>query len=456
MVPVSAGESTVGKVTRQIGPLTATSIVVANMIGAGIFTTTGFVAGKVPGGGWVLGCWMFGGLIAIAGALCYVELATRMPEVGGEYVYLKKLYHPALGFLTGWTSLVAGFSAPIAASALGFSGYVFSGLQSRFPAISNGELLIIKKASAIVIILALTGVHYLGIRLGSAVQNILTGIKIAIVLGLASFGLVLVNWTGSALAFGGGDAQGGYAFGTAMMFVMFAYSGWNASAYIAGEMKDPRRTLPLSLLAGTGIVIVLYLAVNLFILQSVPFQQLQGMEEVVKEASVRAFGSGIGNLLGLFTGLALLSSLSAYIILGPRVYFAMAQDRLFLPIVARIHPRYGVPGISILIQGAIAIFMVVTGTLEQITYYVGFALGVFPWLAIAGIFLARKKGIGDASAAKVWGYPVVPVFYLASSLGLMSVAFASRPFASTIALITIALGVPCYFLWVKGMKPDNQ
>ena len=176
-----------------------------------------------------------------------------------------------------------------------------------------------------------------------------------------------------------------------MMFVMFAYSGWNASAYIAGEMKDPRRTLPLSLLAGTGIVIVLYLAVNLFILQSVPFQQLQGMEEVVKEASVRAFGSGIGNLLGLLTGLALLSSLSAYIILGPRVYYAMAQDRLFLPIAARVHPRYGVPGISILIQGVIAIFMVITGTLEQITYYVGFALGVFPWLAIAGIFLARKK-----------------------------------------------------------------
>jgi len=454
MAAVSAGEGDAGKVTRQIGPVTATSIVVANMIGAGIFTTTGFVAAKVPAGGWVFACWLFGGFIAMAGALCYAELSTRMPDVGGEYVYLRKLYHPALGFLTGWTSLVAGFSAPIAASALGFSGYVFSGLQSRVPAISDGQLLLIKKGSAVAIILALTCVHYLGIRLGAAVQNTLTCLKIAIVLGLASFGLMLVNWSGSALAFGGGDAQGGFSFGTAMMFVMFAYSGWNASAYIAGEMKDPRRTLPLSLLAGTGIVIVLYLAVNLFILQSVPFQQLQGMEEVVKEASVRVFGSGFGNVLGLLTGLALLSSLSAYIILGPRVYYAMAQDRLFLPIAAQVHPRYGVPGVSILIQGAIAIFMVVTGTLEQITYYVGFALGIFPWLAIAGIFLARKKGIGDASAVKVWGYPIVPIFYLASSLLLMCVAFAGRPLASTIALITIVLGVPCYFLWVKGMKPD--
>ncbi len=451
---MAGGESARGveRVQRKIGPLTATSIVVANIIGAGIFTTTGYVAAMVPGGGWVIGCWILGGCIAICGALCYAELATRMPEVGGEYVYLKKLYHPALGFLTGWTSLIAGFSAPIAASALGFSGYVFSGLQVRLPGITDAELLFVKKGSAILIILALTAVHYLGIRIGSAVQNVLTGVKIAIVLGLAAFGLALAGWTGSALTFNAGNSTGSYSFGTAMMFVMFAYSGWNASAYIAGELKEPRRTLPISLLAGTGIVIVLYLAVNLFILQSIPFGELQGMEEVVKEASVRAFGGEVGSLLGLLAGLALLSSLSAYIILGPRVYYAMAQDRLFMPIAARVHPRYGVPGISILIQGALAILMVVTGTLEQITYYIGFALGVFPWLAVAGIFLARKRGIGNDLAAKVWGYPVVPVFYLIASLVLMVVAFNGRPLASTIALGTIALGVPCYYLWVKGMR----
>ena len=454
MISVNKGAAFSGQVARKIGPFTATSIVVANMIGAGIFTTSGIVAAQVPGAGWVLGCWIFGGFIALSGALCYAELATRMPEEGGEYVYLKKLYHPALGFLTGWTSFLAGFSAPIAASALGFSAYVFSGAQSRLPALSDAELSLIKKGSAILIILALTGVHYLGVRFGSAVQNVLTSLKIAIVLGLASFGLIMVWSHGPALTLSNGDPPGGIAFGTAMMLVMFAYSGWNASAYIAGELKEPRRSLPLSLLVGTGIVIVLYLAVNLFILQSVPYQELKGMEEVVKEASVRAFGSWAGNILGLLVGLALLSSLSAYIILGPRVYYAMAQDRLFLPLAAKVHPRYGVPGISILIQGLIAIFMVVTGTLEQIMYYVGFALGVFPWLAVVGIFLARKKGIGDTSAARVWGYPVVPVFYLISSLGLMIVAFTNRPFASTVALITIALGVPCYYLWVKGIKAE--
>ena len=441
-----------GEVRRRIGPFTATSIVVANMIGAGIFTTSGIVAAQVPGAGWVLICWIFGGLIALSGALCYAELATRMPEEGGEYVYLKRIYHPALGFLTGWTSFLAGFSAPIAASALGFSAYMFNGIQNKYPAMSASELLYLKKGSAVLVILILTVVHFLGVRFGSVVQNLLTGIKIAIVLGLATVGLLLVPWQGKMPLLIGGDAPAGLAFGTAMMFVMFAYSGWNASAYIAGELKEPRRTLPLSLLAGTGIVIALYLAVNLFILLTVPFQELKGMEEAVKEASIRAFGSGTGNLLGYFVALALLSSLSAYIILGPRVYFAMAQDRLFLPIAAKIHPRYGVPGISIIIQGMIAILMVITGTLDQIMYYVGFALGVFPWLAIIGLFLARKRRIGEHLAAKVWGYPVVPVFYLISSLGLMVIAFRGRPMASIIALMSIILGIPCYYLWVKGFS----
>jgi APA family basic amino acid/polyamine antiporter len=450
----SATEAVVapGQVRRRIGPFTATSIVVANMIGAGIFTTSGIVASQVPGPAWVLGCWVFGGLIAVSGALCYAELATRMPEEGGEYVYLKKIYHPALGFLTGWTSFLAGFSAPIAASALGFSAYIFSGMQQRFPGLSDANLLALKKGSAVAIILTLTVVHYLGVRFGSIVQNFLTGMKIIIVFGLASIGLAMVPWQGKALAFSNGDPVGSFAFGTAMMFVMFAYSGWNASAYIAGELKEPHKTLPLSLLLGTGIVIFLYLAVNLFILQSVPFQALKGMEEAVKEASIRAFGDWTGNILGFMVGIALLSSLSAYIILGPRVYYAMARDRLFLPIAARVHPRFGVPGVSIMIQGGIAILMVITGTLDQIMYYVGFALGIFPWLAVIGLFLARRRQIGESTAAKVWGYPIVPAFYLVSSLGLMVVAFINRPFASSIALISIGLGIPCYYLWIKSVN----
>ncbi len=456
MGPVDADAGVEGQVSRRIGPLTATSIVVANMIGAGIFTTSGIVAAQVPGAGYVIACWILGGVIAVCGALCYAELATRMPEEGGEYVYLKKIYHPALGFLTGWTSFLVGFSAPIAASALGFAEYIFPGFQKVLPPMSPAGISLSKKAGAVAIILVLTVVHYLGVRVGSIVQNILTGVKIAIVLGLASVGLMVGDWQGSVFSVDAGGSIKGIALGTAMMLVMFAYSGWNASAYIAGELKEPRRTLPLSLLAGTGIVIVLYLAVNVFVLKSVPYSELAGTIPVVEVAAVRAFGSWIGGMLGFITGLALLSSLSAFIILGPRVYYAMAKDRLFFPLAARLHPRYGVPGTSILLQGTVAVLMVVLGTFEQLAFYVGFALGVFPWLSVLGLFLARRKGIGDASAAKAWGYPVVPVFYLVSSLALMIVAYINRPLASTAALVTIALGIPCYYLWVKGVKATPE
>lgn len=456
MIPAPERTDRPAQIDRRIGPFTATSIVVANMIGAGIFTLPGIVAAQVPGAGWILACWIFGGLIAASGALCYAELATRMPEEGGEYVYLKKLYHPALGFLTGWTSFLVGFSAPIAASALGFAEYIFPGVGKLLPALSPAELAAGKKGMAIAIIILLTAVHYLGIRVGSIVQNILTIIKIAIVLGLASAGLILGESKGSLFAFHDGGALSGMAFGTAMMLVMFAYSGWNASAYIAGEVKQPRRTLPLSLLAGTGIVIVLYLAVNIFVLQSVPFPELRGSIAIVELASVRAFGSWMGGLLGLLTGVALLSSLSAFIILGPRVYFAMAKDRLFFPVAAKVHTRYGVPGTSILLQGMVAVLMVVLGTFEQLAIYVGFALGVFPWLAVAGLFVARKRGVGEASAVRVWGFPAIPLFYLVSSLLLMVIAFKNRPLESTAAIVTIVLGIPCYFLWVKGVKSIND
>jgi APA family basic amino acid/polyamine antiporter len=437
---------------RRISLTTATSIVVANMIGTGILTTSGIMAANLPGPGWVLLCWLFGGLIAICGALCYAELATRMPEEGGEYVYLKKLYHPILGFLTGWTSFFVGFSAPIAASSFSFAEYIFAGFNIESATGTGLPIIFYKKMVAALIILTFTFIHYLGVKLGSRVQNILTALKIVIVLGLASIGLIIGSGNWSNITFQTNDSFNGIAIGTAMMLVMFSYSGWNASAYIAGELKNPRKTLPISLIIGTLIVVILYLAINLFIFQAVPYSALKNVIAVVELASVKAFGDWMGNGLSLLVSIALLSSTSAFILIGPRVYFAMAQDRLFFPFAAKVHPRYRVPGKSILIQGVIAIMMVVIGSFEQLLIYIGFALGIFPWLAIAGLFIARKKQIGEVSSAKVWGYPVIPIFYLLASLILMTVAYINRPMESTAAVITVLLGIPCYFLWVKGVK----
>ena len=437
---------------RKLGPLTATAIVVANMIGAGIFTTSGIMAAQLPGPAWVLFCWLFCGLIAISGALCYAELATRMPEAGGEYVYLRRLYHPALGFMTGWTSFFIGFSAPIALSALAFSEYLFAGLAHRFPASSPQQFWLIKKAVAVAVIATFTALHYVGLRLGARVQNLLTALKIAIILGLACAGLAFGSGDWANLSFdvsGSAGRGGGMALGAAMIMVMFSYSGWNASAYIAGELKRPRSTLPISLVAGTSIVIFLYLALNIFIFRSAPYAELQGVVAVVEVAAVSAFDNWVAYLLGGLIGLAMLSSLSAFVLIGPRVYYAMARDRLFFPFAGQVHRRYGVPSIAIAVQGLTAAVMVAVGSIEQLLIYVGFALGIFPWMAVAGLFIARRRRVGEESAASAWGYPFVPIFFLLSTLALMVLAFVERPLESSAAVVTVMLGLPCYRFLIR-------
>ncbi|MGC9471103.1 MAG: APC family permease [Bacteroidales bacterium] len=440
-------------VKRKFGMFTATSIVVANMIGAGIFTTTGLMAQHLSGPLWIMACWFAGGIIALSGALCYSELATRMPDDGGEFIYLKRLFHPVLGFLTGWTSFFVGFSAPIAGSALAFSEYFLAGqvwTESLFP----GEKAMAVKALGILIILVFTGIHYLGVQTGSITQNILTVIKILIILGLGIAGLYL----------GGGDISkitlsvesgGTMALGTAMLLVMFSYSGWNASAYIAGEVKNPARTLPISLLTGTFIVMGLYLFLNFFILYMIPYGEVTGVIPVVGLASEKAFGAWAGRTLSILISLALLSSLSAYIIIGPRVYYAMAREGLFFNFASQIHKKFGVPGKAILLQGLVAVVMILAGTLEQLLVYIEFALGVFPLVAVAGIYLARKRKLGDDSAVKVWGYPFTPLFFLLTSLAILVIAFIDRPLESTIAIVTILAGIPLYFL-IKGIRNPEQ
>jgi APA family basic amino acid/polyamine antiporter len=243
--------------------------------------------------------------------------------------------------------------------------------------------------------------------------------------------------------------MGGLAIGTSMMFVMFSYSGWNASGYIAGELKNPRRTLPISLIAGTLAVMMIYLAVNLFIFRSLPFNEIRGTITIVEKASIAAFGSEIGRFFGVLSGIALLASLSAFILLGPRIYFAMARDKAFFSFAAKVHPNYKVPGRSILIQGLIAGLLVMIGSFEQIVIYLEFALLIFPPFAVAGLFIARRKKLGESSAVKTWGYPAIPVFFLISNVCIIVVAFLNRPVESIAAIATILIGIPLYYLVVN-------
>jgi APA family basic amino acid/polyamine antiporter len=432
-------------VDRKVGLLTATSLVVANMIGAGIFTTSGIMAGMLPGVHWIFLCWIAGGTIALAGALCYAELATRMPEEGGEYAYLRKLYHPVLGFLTGWISFVVGFTVAIAASAMAFAEYVL-------PEAAESSSLQ-HKTVALILIAGFTVAHYLGISVGSRLQNVLTGTKVVIILGLAGAGLVLGGDGSSLSPVPEVAPTGSFALGAAMMLVMFSYSGWNASAYIAEEVAHPGRNLPRSLVAGTCMVIGLYLLMNLFIFHALPYGVAAGSIAVVRTASVAVFGEWMGTALGYLVAVALLSSLSAFIMLGPRVYFAMARDGLFFRFASAVHPRFQVPGRSILVQGAIAMIMVLVGSFEQLLIYLGFSLSVFPFLTVAGIFIARKRMIGESTAVRVPGYPYVPLFFLTCTFVLMVLAYWSRPLESTAAVLTVLLGIPAYLLWIRLRAP---
>jgi basic amino acid/polyamine antiporter, APA family len=437
------------KIKRKITLTTAIAIVVANMIGTGIFTTSGIMSKYLPDSSWIILCWLLGGLIALSGALCYSELATRMPQEGGEYIYLKRLFHPLAGFLTGWTSFFVGFSAPIAGAAISFAAYFSAGTDLMlFDGMLNTQQS--QTFLALLIVIIFTAIHYTGVRLGSLIQNSLTLLKILIIIGLSMAGFLFGNGHMPVLNTEHLFSIEGAGFGVAMMFVMFSYSGWNASAYIAGELVNPGKTLPRSLIAGTLIVIFLYISLNLFILKELPFEQIKDNIAIVEQAASHSFGPWIGDIFGILVSIALLSSLSAFIIIGPRVYYAMAVDGMFFSFASRLHPKYEVPGYSILIQGAVALIMIMIGTFEQLLIYIGFALNIFPWLAIYGLFKARREKIGEESAVKVWGYPYVPIFFLLCSLLISVVTFVYRPVESGIALLTVSAGIPIYFLWKKN------
>ena len=442
---------------RQLGLGTATSVVVANMIGAGIFTTTGLILAGVGSGWVVMLCWLLGGLVALCGALCYAELATMMPRAGGEYVYLREIYGPLAGFLTGWISFFAGFSAPIAASAVACAAYL--GAAGILP--TGGWA---KRGTAVAIVSIFTLLHYRGVKLGARVQNTLTAVKVLLLVGLVAVGFLRGNGSGSYLSKQSGFwAAGNWSqIGFAMLLVMFAYSGWNASVYLAEEIKEPQKNLPRSLLLGTVLVMGIYLAVNLLFFFAAPTAALRGVTAVGEVAVRGLFGAKAATVLSAMISLLLLSSLSAYLLIGPRVYYAMARQGLFFQAAARIHPGFETPGLSILAQGGCAVLLILTGTFEQLLTYIGFALGIFPWMTVAGLLRLRVREPQRERPYRVWGYPTVPLIYLAASASILGVAFWNRPIPSLFAILTVAAGVPAYLVTARqkptsgGITPSHQ
>ncbi|MCX6574968.1 MAG: amino acid permease [Candidatus Aminicenantes bacterium] len=442
---------------RRLGLFPLTNIVVANMVGAGIFTTSGLLMKDLGNPLVMLGLWILGGAVALCGALSYGELGAAIPHAGGEYIFLSKLYHPIVGFLSGWVSFFVGFSAPIAASAIGFSEYftpAFPGLL-HLGIFGNAEAEILKKIYACLIVITFTLIHMRGIEFGSKVQNLLTVLKVGLIVGLvaAAFfsgkGTMAHLFQGTSYKF---DFGGWKTAGLSLMWIMFAYSGWNASAYIGSEVKNPSRNLPRSLILGTGIVILLYMGLNLFYIYAVAPADMSGVISIGRLAAGNLFGKSFENVLSILISFALFSSLSAFIILGPRVYYSMAKDKCFFKFASDVHPVHKVPAKSVLLQGLIAVVILIF-RLDQILTFMGFSLGIFPILAVIGVFKVRRSGM---SPYKMPGYPVVPIIYILAAIMILILGFLRSPGPSSIAILTVVVGVPAYFLFKKRYEKGEK
>jgi len=431
---------------RRLGLGTATGVVIASMVGAGIFTTTGLMLANVSSAAAVLLCWSVAGVVALCGALSYAELAAMMPHAGGEYVYLREIYGPAFAFLTGWVSFFVGFSAPVAASAITAATYFASaGVLPRS----------LVKLCAVLIVILLTAIHARGGAFSSRTQNALTVLKLVLIGGLLLLGLI--SGAGDWGRVATGPIQTPVAgFALALLFASFAYSGWNGSSYIAGEVERPERNLPKSLALGTLAVTVLYLLLNLLLFYAAPAGELRGVVEVFSVALQNLFGRAAGRGLAVLIGLALLSSLSAYVLSGPRVYYAMARDGLFFPFAARVHPQYETPALAIVVQGACAIVMALTGTFEQLLTYIAFALGIFPWFAVLGVIVLRLRQPRRERPYRTWLYPVTPLLFLAISGWMLVVAFRGRPGPSLAAIGTLVAGIPVYWFTARNAKATQS
>lgn len=413
------------------------------MVGTGVFTSLGFQVGGTPSIFPLLMLWAVGGVVALCGALCYGELAAAMPRSGGEYHYLSVIYHPAVGFLSGWASATVGFAAPTALAALALSEYA----QRIYPAVS-GPLL------AVGVVVLFTIIHAFSVRLGGRVQLVLTSLKVLIILVLiaAAFQPGLPNAlpaTGLAPIPGDAALLTAPAFAVSLIYVSYAYSGWNAAAYITGEIINPQRNLPRILLTGTALVAALYIGLNYAFLRVTPFAEVNGQLEVGLLAAQHLFSPSIARLMGLVIAALLTSTISAMVFAGPRIVQTIGEDLPALHFLAKRHPLSGVPLRALLLQSTLTLIFVLSGSFRQVLVYAGFVLNLFTFLTVAGVLVLRYRRPDLPRPYRAWGYPLTPLLFLALSGWTLVYLLRDKPAESLAGLATMLVGLPVYALLTR-------
>ena len=389
--------------TYKFGLVTASAFVIANMIGTGVFTSLGFQLMGTTNFVSIMLLWLLVGVIALCGALVYGELGAAMPRSGGEYHYLREIYHPMLGFMSGWASLIVGFAAPVALACMALSTY----LHRMFPVLHP-------MAVALCVLFLVTLIHAYDVKMGGAVQRIFTSFKVLVILGFIVCGICLPtapqSITSSLAVFSFSDVFS-TGFAVSLVWVYYAYSGWNASAYMANEIRDPQRTIPRSLLISTLIVTLLYLLLNAVFLYSTPVAAMTGQVEVGLIAAQSIFGLNGGRIMGLLIALLLVSSISSMVFLGPRVSQVMGEDTYILRALSKKSAK-GTPYVAIWIQFMISTLLIITDSFELVTKYTGITLSFFALLTVVGVFIHRHRFPQVERPYRTWGYPVIPCVFI--------------------------------------------
>ncbi|MEP6604349.1 MAG: amino acid permease [Spartobacteria bacterium] len=427
---------------RRIGFTTAAAIVIANIIGTGVFTSLGFQLPQIHSGFALLTLWIVGGIVALCGALCYGELSAALPRSGGEYHFLSRIYHPALGFMAGIVSATVGFAAPIALASMAFGKY-FQGV------VGFGSPLVL--SFVIVWIVAL--VHLSNLRVGSAFQNIWTLVKLLLIVALIGVGFFIDPKQPITFAPQPGDTMSIFAapFAVALVFVMYSYSGWNAAAYITSEIERPEKNVPRALLLGTLLVIVIYTALNAVFLLAAPISEMSGQLEVGLIAGKHIFGERGGRVVGAIICIGLVSAISSMTWLGPRVIMAMGEDHWLLRLLGRKN-NHGVPTNALIAQLLIVNLLLFTGSFDLVVVYIEFSLLLCSLLAVIGVIVFRWTNPDAPRPYRVWAYPLPPLIFAGVTIWMMIYLLRSRPSESLSGLSTMAAGFALYYFAGKPSR----
>ena len=426
--------------TKKIGWKVAAALVIANMIGTGVFTSLGFQLVDIQNSWSIVMLWVLGGVMALIGALCYAEVGSAFPKSGGEYVFLSRLYHPFLGYLAGWVSLFVGFAAPVALAAMALGAY------------GSNVVDIPPKYLALGVLVVVACIHSFNLRASSRFQAWATWFKVLLIGFLIGAGMLMgreataldfsSEWTLEILT---------PSFAIAFVYVSYSYTGWNAAAYIIEEVDQPRINLPKALVQGTLLVMLLYVFMQLVFLKHGTLESLEGVLDVGHVFAENVFGTEGASLINLLIAFFLISSISAMVWVGPRVSMAMGEDYRLWGFLKRKN-GHGIPVTAIWFQTVISMVYVITGTFESVLLYCGFILQLSSAMAVAGVFVLRKKGIAP-DRFRSPRHPLLPIIFVLLSLWILAYLLADQPRESITGLLILAVGAVTYFLSKK--RPEQ-